>query len=68
MMLQTLNLVMLAGCWSLTTGTKNLSCRKMTVEASKRNFGVGIDAEGSLLPEGISIDHIEVITTDVVGV
>lgn len=57
-----------AGGIHLLTGTKNLSCRKFTIEASKRNFGLGIDAEGSNLPEGIDIGHVEIITTDVVGV
>lgn len=57
-----------AGGVHLLTGTKNFSCRKMTIEASIRNFGLGVDADDSNLPEGINIGHVEVITSDVLGV
>lgn len=57
-----------AGGVHLYKDTKNFSCKKMTIEASKRNFAFGLDSDDSLLPEGCHIGHLEIITSDVVGV
>jgi len=51
------------------SGTKNLTCQKITVENSRSSFGVGIDSGvAAHLPTGVNINHIEVMACDVTGV